>query len=452
MKHIIVAFLLLFFSVSASASQSLKNGAPLFASRVPDLPREIYHIKYLGGASVLPPEHQGVLGILRRILKEGPADISEAQFKEKLFSLTIEIDYIISDQYFGITVKAPPGQEAEAFELLKRTLANPRTDKVTFERFKADLLSSLRVSFESMSHVASYFAYRDFYSYSPEVMNGNTSPTTLEKLTHEEFTSAIKLLFNDQRMFLTYVGRHSAKEARKKFEAAFADRLQKKFLKWKPELPKIRSAQGLRYTIINKPGATDNQVLFIFPQKVKPASQESIEGAIAMDLLGGGLHGRLGQTLRSARGLTYGVNSGTSPYLSNWAVYTFGGNEQIGPLVQGVLEVVNQFKNEKLSATEIEEAKERLLTSFKSNTELPFDRMSYRVGYFVSGLDQKYVDRYERLLKSASIRGVSKLKNRLNSENGALYLMGDKEVLLTALEKNGIKRDAVRIVEVSEIR
>jgi predicted Zn-dependent peptidase len=76
-------------------------------------------------------------------------------------------------------------------------------------------------------------------------------------------------------------------------------------------------------TLIHRAGATDNQVLMVFPRATSCDLVPQVRALVTHQIFGGGLSGRLGNTLRTGRGLSYHVSSfvpgGALPF---WAVYT----------------------------------------------------------------------------------------------------------------------------------
>ncbi len=169
-------------------------------------------------------------------------------------------------------------------------------------------------------------------------------------------------------------------------------------------------------------------------------------------MLGGGLTGRLNKTLREKRGLTYHAGSFMGNVLPVWAVWTFGGTEQVSGLLSGIPEVVQSYKKEKLSKTEIKESKEKLMTSFKTDMELPEDSLDKRLSYQLFDRNPEFLNQYPTLLGQIQPKAIQNfISQKLNLQSAHLYLMGDKSQLLPILVKNGFPSESIAIVEVGEI-
>jgi predicted Zn-dependent peptidase len=453
MRNLISIFLICLFSVQGFAYNYLKNKAPLLAEMDRSLPRNILLLSFQGGPAVLPESQQGIIAILKEVLKDGPANKTMAQFKQELFELGAEIEVISESNMFEVILLAPPDETEKALGLLKQTLENPRISEEDFKEYHAKVLAGLKAKFEDMRKVIFYFAPRDFLGPVKQLRVGDTSPATFEKITFHEFKQAIPKVLDFQSMFASSIGPTDPKSIDALLNSTFAEQLKKPYKRWKAEQPKVPKLAKNTCTLIDKPGATDNQILFIFPQKVERDSSQWPVSQITMDLLGGGLHGRLGKTLRSERGLTYSASSGfSSTLLPYWLAWTFGGLEQTKPLLAGVPEVIAAYKKAEITQEELSESKARLLNNFKTGTELPKDRLSMQGWYYGNGLPYYILDRYPKRLQQASMKTVGAFRKALQSQSVAIYVMGDKSKVLPMLEAVGIEKDQVKVVPVAEIQ
>jgi zinc protease len=250
-----------------------------------------------------------------------------------------------------------------------------------------------------------------------------------------------------------YVGPETVAKAKTQVQATFSEQLKGKYKRWKVEQLAPAKLARNTYTLIDKPGATDNQIMFIFPQKVKRDSPEWQVSQVTMDTLGGGLHGRLGKVLRSERGLTYHAGSNfSSTLMPYWLVWTFGGLEQTKPLLTGVPEVIEAYKKSSLSAEDLKESKARLMNSFQTGMELPKDRLMMKGWFYANGLPTDLAERFPKNLAKVDLKNLATFRQNLQSKTAAVYVMGDKAKVLPMLEAIGTNKDKVRIVPVSEIQ
>jgi predicted Zn-dependent peptidase len=451
MKSIFAFILSTILGVSAFAFETLQNGAPFFATQ-DALPRSIYMINFQGGPASFAPEKQGVIGILKKILEEGPAGMSQKEYQDQLFKLGADINYGSGNNFFRITLYALPGTEAQVFALLQQTLQKPKLAKADFEKAYGNIQQTLIARFQDMRTVLFYAAGKDLLNYAPAALNGETSPASFAKITFDDVKDSLGKLLNYESAFFAYAGSTPAGAAKTLLETQFAKDLAKPYKGLKPSMPPAPAISGFKYTLVEKPGATDNQILFFFPQSVQRDGPPWVDAGLTMDLLGGGLHGLLGKTLRTERGLTYNASSQFNfmgfPY---WNVWTFGGVKQTKDLLTGVPEILATFQKKKYSAKDLLQAKAGMRNAFKAGRELPQDLLGDETWYYIQGLNTKFPDQYEADLTKTSLKNISAFKNKLQTKNAAVYLMGDKDVVLGILDSLGVKKESVRILQVSDI-
>lgn len=453
MKNLILILLLGFCSQTIFAADAFKNGSPFFGDQDKSLPRNILLLVFQGGGASVPMEQQGAVAILKEALQEGPANVSISQFKQELFDLGAEFEVASDSNVFEIILKAPASAQEKALQLVKRTLENPRTSEEDFKRYQGKVLAGLKAEFEDMRSVIFYFAPRDLMGSVPQLQIGSTSPSSLEKVTYQDFKTAIPKLLNYPGMFVSYVGSEAVSIVKTQVQTVLSEQLKTPYQRWKAVLPDSLKLEKNTYTVLDKPGATDNQIMFLFPQKVKRDSPEWQVAQVTMDTLGGGLHGRLGKVLRSERGLTYHASSNfSSALMPYWVVWTFGGLEQTKPLLTGVPEVVEAYKASTLTAEDLKESKARLMNSFKMGIELPKDRLQLMGWYYANGLPTDLASRFPKNLAKVDLKTLAKFRTSLQSKVAAVYIMGDKAKVLPMLEAIGVAKDSVRIVPASEIK
>lgn len=453
MKKIIFALVTICLTSQSQAVNKLTNGAPFFAENDTSLPRNLLLFSFEGGPAVLDPEKQGVILVLKEMLKEGPSNQSLGEFKQELFDLASDIDFVAEPNVFEIIVRSPPEEQSKVLALLAKTLEMPRSSKADFARIHGKVLAGLRAKFEDMRSVLFYIGPRDLMNFAPQTRTGDTSPNSFAKITYEDFTESLPKVLNYQKLFLSYIGPEKLTVIKGKVETVFQDKLKKPYQKVIVQKQVAPSLEKSRYTVINKPGATDNQIAFLFPQLVRRDSSEWVNAKINMDILGGGLHGRLSRTLRTERGLTYTAMSWfSSTTLPFWMAWTFGGIEQTRSLLTDVPEVVGQYVKTKPTAAEIAESKARIINEYKTDTELPKDRLKEQGWFYANGFDPAYADVFIAELMKANVLGVNKFGSSLQSKVSSIYIVGDKEKILPILELNKVAKNEVRIIEMSEIK
>lgn len=436
----------------------LSNGAPIDIVEDAGSPRQSLILVFHGGAGLVPKEQQGITSVLQDMLAEGPQGMSGDDYRKKLFLLNASISFSGTARATYVSITAPVDSLKPVLQLAYDVLSKPKLDAATFDLAKAKVLTSAQSIFDNMRGATYYFAFRDAFQFHPETMDGSAVPKTVEALSLERAKEWFPQLVNFRKMSVATVGPATKWVVIADLQTIMAQ--TKKTLKDNSFLPtkaetldpvKFRPTE-LKVALLNKPKATDNQILYIFPEDLSFDTKERLVALVMHENLGGGLTGKLGDTLRTQRGLTYSASTradGQKPY---WLLYTFGGIFQTEGLLAGVPEVLEKFKTDKLDPRDIELAKSMNQTAFRSGMELPEDRLFARLRLKMYDRDPAFIDKFENYLNAVTADEVDAFrKTKLNYKQGFLYLMGDKDQILPALEKVGIKKEKVKIVELSDL-
>ena len=442
--------------IGFSKVESLSNGSFLDSDVNLALPRQTVFFVYPGGPALIDKTMQGTVDVIIDLLAEGPSSMKADDYRRALFLSNAEIEAVSTMKGLLFRVKAPAETLQAATELAVKTLAEPRLDQESFERAKAKTLSKAVQEFEDMQSVVFFYGTRRATLDNPFVYDGSGSPTTVKNITLQGVKESFSKLFDRKHMYFVTSGPvASAKVASMINLSVLKDKDTPKFV----ALPgqdvdaaniAKKSAKGLTVHIINKPGATDNQLLFIYPEPIRRASKEDVVAAVSHNILGGGLTGRLGKTLRKERGLTYHASSFVGQ--PGWMIYTFGGDEQVEGLLKGSAEVVSAFKKEKLTDSEIAETKATLDNKHRQRFELPGDVLIEKIRLRLFGRDDGFVEKYQSMLTKVSPSDVKKfVTSKLNTESGMLVMMGDAEKLKKTLAKAGYDASKATVIEVDQV-
>jgi|GEM_PF-3328405 len=462
----IPALLTFSFSQASAAAQDLQkvyleklsNNAPIEIVEDITSPRQSFILVFQGGAGLVPKEQQGITTVLSQMLGEGPKSMTGDAYRKQLFLLNSSISVSGSPRAMYVSVTAPVDNLKKVLSLAFEVIQNPKLDPETFSIAHGKVQTSANSILDNMRGATYYFAFRDAFKFHPDVLDGSAAPGTIKSLSLETAKEWYPKLMDFQKMAVATVGPATKWKVLADAQNFMAQ--TKKVVKKNTYIPtEFKGINPADYTpaeiavaLINKPKATDNQILYIFPESLQFDSKERLVSLVTHENLGGGLTGMLGDVLRTQRGLTYHASTradGQRPY---WTVYTFGGIFQTQGLLAGVPEVIEKFKAQKIEAKDVELSKQMNRTFFRSGMELPEDRLFSRLRLKMYGLNPGFIDQFEDLLGKVTPEEVDQFrKAKLNTQKGFLYLMGDKSQILPVLEKAGFKKDKVRVIELTEL-
>jgi predicted Zn-dependent peptidase len=301
-----------------------------------------------------------------------------------------------------------------------------------------------------MRSVLNHFAFKDAFQSHPEFMDGKVSAKNQEKISFDDVKAASKLAFYLSHLEVYSSGPMTLDATKNLVQSEILGSEETVFKKilFEKIQPNDFKHKELRITVLNKPAATDNQILFIFPNTFGENLKARVIGQVASFLLGGSGSSDLFRILRTERGLTYGASSRVDNNRNFWTIATFGGIKQTPGLLSGVPEIVQKFRARKIAKKDLAEAKKMLKVSFRDSLELPEDRLDYIMSLSLNDVDISLVDQYEKILDSINTKDIEIFaKTKLTTDDGFLYLMGDEKVLLPMMDGKA----NVRKVQLDEV-
>ncbi|MES2746074.1 MAG: insulinase family protein [Bdellovibrionota bacterium] len=427
----------------------LKNGSELIVEQDLRSPRDTVMLAFLGGAGLLKPSEQGLSTLLTLILNEGPEGVSAADFKKELFLLGGELSYSAGSRQTFVSVTAPSANVAKVLELALSTLKKPKFDAENYQIALAKLTASVAQQEDNMASQLRYFAIRDAFSNHPDVLDGNTSRTSLKNLNLEKVKASLPKLFDARYLLTVATGPSSPADIQKLLNSELeksgflAPKLEKRVF---VSAAKDVKSKGQKVVLLNKAGATDNQIRYIVRRKIPLDNPDMVALDLANKALGEGMQGSLFKVLREQRGLTYSAGSGISDNLGYIGVSSFASTDKLANLMKGIDEVVAQQSTVVIDKPTAELLKGDALTKFKESRELPGDRLVQVINARIYGRDLNFSEKEDEYIAKASEADITRLgKEFFSVKDASIYIMGDKTKLLPVLKGLGFKD--VRVVE-----
>ncbi len=442
----------LFASLAQAAELKLKNGTELLIEQDLRSPRNFVMISFRGGNGLIKPKEQGVSQVLSLMLSEGPEGMSGSEYRKKLFLLAGEIHYSVSSRLATVSVLAPTDKLDEVLALALETLKKPKFDDATYQLARLRVEAGLAQREDDMRSTLRYVALRDAFAYHPDVRDGSPSRLSLKNIDIKTVKAAKPILFDPRYLLAAAVGPVDSTVLHKLIEDKLSssgfllkDLAQRKFesprANQKPKGPE-------KIVLVDRPGATDNQVLYIVRRKIPLDNQEMIALELANTLLGGGMQGSLFKVLREERGLTYGAGSSVREDLGYWGVSSFASTDKLGALMSGVEEVVKAQAKLVVDQPTTELVKVDLLTQWKAGRELPSDRLTDTLSSKIYGRDLKFLETMDEWIAKTPASEVTKMgKEYFDLGQAYVYVMGDKQKLAPVFKSLGYKDKDVRTVE-----
>lgn len=281
-------------------------GISIFGIQQTELPLVNFSFVIPGGQLLDANTKEGTASLMARMLSEGTTDKSAAEFEQALGLLGADVR-VFADKYnVEVAGSVLAKNYAETMALVREMLRKPAFDEASFARIKQAQLTNIKQGKSNPNLVAfSAFAKKLYGEQHPL---GNPTGGTLASVESIELSDIKSYFANNikpQNAKYHVVGAVDKAQVIEEL-AAFEDWSGKA-----PEvtgLPVAKTSSQSRVYFIDIPNAKQS---VIYMGKLLPNNQHKDIYPIeyANTTLGGGISGRLAQTLRIQKGYTYGAYS-----------------------------------------------------------------------------------------------------------------------------------------------
>ena len=270
----------------------------------PAIPFVALEIRVRGGTALDLAGDRGATNLMMALIEEGAGDMDARTFQTAREGLAANFGFDSYDDAVSISARFLTSNRAEAVDLLRLALTQPRFDQDAIDRVRAQVLSGILSDALDPDAIAGDVLFAAAFPDHPYGTPDSGTPESVAALTRDDILTAHANALTRDRLFVGAVGDISAVEL-----GALLDELLGDLPAIGPPLP-----SAMPYAL---PGGV-TVVDFDTPQSVALFAQAGIArddpdffaAHIMNHILGGGGFGsRLMQEVREARGLTYGIGT-----------------------------------------------------------------------------------------------------------------------------------------------
>lgn len=404
------------------------SNATLYGLQDGRLPRIWYHLYLEAGERFVPARHAGLSSVAADLLDLGPAQMTLAAYRQDLFHRNAEIAWEATNRFLIAHVKCRPEQLTSVTALVRQTALAPRLDETTFKQTR-DRIATLRQSMDdNMQQLTFHYAKQRLWDFRPESRLPEGWAESLRTIQRDDMAAFLHQRLRRPAAFVAAAGPATTNEVAQALGPAVAGWLMP-FQAVTTPMPAV--PLGRRVLLIDKPGATDNQIYVRAPLAVDPAAPAAFAAEVFFAGMGYDLGARLGKALRVERGLTYHAGSGLVPRAEwpCWYAYTFGGMDQTPKLLAGVFELFAAAKTG-LTAQEVERAKDKLLQAHAADMETPPEQLEAVANAVGQGLPADLPFRRPQLLAAVKAEELAPAAAAAaDLGQSTLVIMGDASKL-----------------------
>jgi zinc protease len=379
-----------------------------------------------GGAAQDPAHKPGVAYFLSGMLDEGAGPYDSAAFHERLDEFAIELHFDTDRDGFTGQLKTLVKHRAEAFDMLRLALNEPRFDKDAIERVRAQIEAGLRHDSTDPDVMANRAWFETAFPDHPYGRPVKGTLDTLPLIGADCLADYRSRVIARDAIRIAAVGAIDA--------ATLADELDRVFgalparAERKPVADVLPSHVGMREVLdLDIP---QSSIRFGAPG-IGRNDPDWVAATVVNHILGGGtFSSRLFREVREKRGLAYSVYSHLLPL--DHAPLLIGGtstkNERAIESLDVIHEQIAALIGQGTDEEELAKAKKFLIGSYALRFDTSTKIASQLVHIQLDDLGIDYMDRRNGLVAAITLEDVNRVAKRLLGEGKLLVTMVGRPV------------------------
>jgi zinc protease len=416
------------------SSKKLENDLKVLVVPNHEVPFVSIQLGLLSGAWT--ENKPGTASMAMQMLVKGTSKHNEGELADELETYAISLSGTGEIDTSTVNVGCLTEHIERAMGLLGEVVLTPSFPEEEFEKLRKQVLTTLAVSSAEPEYVADKEFRRKLYGEHPYSRTATGEVEDVNALTIEDLNGWWSKFARPDTAVLIFSGDIEAKEA---FELA-----KKTFGDWKAagEQPDIKISKPAEPAethiyLVDMPGSTQSQIR-VGQHGITRHDERYFVSRIVSNYFGWAFNSRLNESIRVAKGLTYGVwgSYTANRFAGEFEVSTFSKTESTAEAVKAVLEEIKRLKTEGPSDKELEDSRSYILGSFVRGRETPQQIAGDLWLIESQGLDADYLERLLGGIAKAKQTDCERLV-RETIEPGKLVIVviGEAEKLKERLEK-----------------
>ena len=418
---------------------TLSNGLTVLVMENHRLPLISLQFNLSGAGPVFEPANlPGLAGITAQMLREGTKTRSSVQIAEQMDQLGASISAAapFGDPATVINASGLSDNFEQWFALTNDLLLNPTFPGDELNRLKQRIKTQLRQQRANPNFLSREAFNKTVYGSHPAATVAATNES-IDAITPDMLAKWHQERYAPQNAILGITGDVKPSE--------IVPKLEKWLGAWKKtdvkELlpPNPKPVESKRVVLVDRPNSVQTTVA-LGNIAIERRDPDYVALTVMNHIIGGGPAARLFLNLREEKGYTYGVYSNFTAlkYPGPWRA---GGDVRTEVTDGAMTEFYREFRrirDEKVPATELEEAKRALVASFALSLERPSELLGYAIIRKIYGFPPDYWDTYPAKITAVTAEDVQRVAQKyINPDSFQIVAVGDVSKIRPIMEKYG---------------
>lgn len=417
---------------------TLSNGLRVIFLRSDRVPTFTMQMVVLSGGLSDPDDYHGLATFTAALLREGTQKRTSKEIAEQVDTIgaTLSANAGLSSFTSTINTFGLVDNFDQALDIFADVIRNPKFPQEEVDKYKQRQLAQIQFQRSIPQFLAAERFQRAIYGNHPAGMVV-PPPESIKKITSADLARFHSTYYRPNNAMLAIVGDLTLKEIMPKLEKAFGD-WQKADVP-QTKIPAVPEQATARIQLIDRPGSVQT-VLQLGNLGIERKDPDYFAVLVMNQILGGGPAARLFLNLREDKGYTYGAYSG------------FGGSKFRGTVVsssevrtevtEGAMHEfmyeLKRIRDEKVTPTELENAKRAIVGSFALSLEQPNALLQNIVTQKLYDLPADYWDTYPQMVSAITADDVQRAAQKyVNLANLQIIAVGDASKARDVLAKYG---------------
>lgn len=402
----------------------LDNGFSVYIKEDHTLPtvRATLYIKT--GKVYDPTDKRGLGELFFATLKEGGSKkYSPEEIDKTLEYLGANITSNINNEDGSVSMFSLKKDFSRVFDIFSDIILEPAFDTKKFELKKQEMIELIKRRNDRPSEEAFREALRKFYGKN-HPYGWRKEIETVNKIERDDLIKYHENYFKPNNMVMAIAGDFKKQEVINKIKEVFG-KLKKQEVNF-PQIPDVKTPEKRKIYIINKP--VRQTFIVMLMKGIKRHNPEEFPLSVLSEYMGGGIQSKLGQEIRSKRGLAYSVYSYFAKRYKEGFIAVYLGTKP-SSVYQAINQVITELENVKkgnMDKSDFEMAKSQLINSFVFRFSNIFDIVNERASYNIYGYPENYLDTYTDNIDKVKLDDViNTAKKYYNTDRILIFVVGD---------------------------
>jgi predicted Zn-dependent peptidase len=385
-----------------------------------------------------PVDLRGLAGVTAALLREGTAKHNSRELAEQLDTLgaTFNANSGVSSFSTSITTSGLTDNLDQILDLYAEIIRTPTFPTDEVKRYQARTVPQQSLLRGQPQFLAQERLAQAIYGTHPASLVA-APPAAVAKITSADLARFHHQNYVPNNATLFIAGDVTLKQLLPKLERVFGD--------WQRgtvpalSLPAVPAQAATRIYLINRPGSVQTNYL-IGSLGMERTDPDYIAMAVMNRILGTGPSSRLFLNIREDKGYTYSVGSGFSAgkYRGTFTAQSPVRTEVTEGTIREFMNEFNRIRNEKVSATELDNAKRAIIGNFALSLENPQGRLQNIITQKLYNLPANYWDTYPQKVEALTVDDIQRVAQKYIDVNHLqIVAVGDASKTREVLAKFG---------------